>query len=370
MLKKLYPADQIERYLLIDIFIIISFVYLLLFVEDAVHFGVRISFVLLFLVMFYLGLWYRDWRLLVSSLTSSLLLVGLAVFAGNWVLLYGFVFADMLGRANRRATIITGIIGICGMFLLYSWLDEGNPFAIFSTWGFPIMVAQLAMPIVVYARERATLLKEKLAIANAQLERYIQEEERSRIARDLHDTLGQTLTMIKLKSELTLRLVEKNPEKAKHELHDILNTSRQALKQVRELVSDMKFVSLKKEIELSHHILHKAGISLGVTDSGLMIPLSNVAETMAALSVREAVTNIIKHSEASRCSITHEIEFDYYCIRVSDNGNGNLGQGVGNGLQSIKERMTMLQGEVDLSGEPDKGTVITLKVPLQSKGRV
>ncbi|MNZ91494.1 Sensor histidine kinase DesK [compost metagenome] len=164
-------------------------------------------------------------------------------------------------------------------------------------------------------------------------------------------------------------MVDNHPEKAKHELHDRLNTSRYALKQVRELVTDMKFVSLKKEMELSKDILHKAGIELVIKDDGSMLPLSNVAETMAALSIREAITNVIKHSEANQCTITAYIESEYYYIQVSDNGNGSMRQGEGNGLQSMRERMAMLQGDMYITSSPDRGTDITFKVPLTSNGR-
>lgn len=369
MLKKWYPADQIEKYLIIGAFAVSFLIYQVFIVNGSVNLALKMILFLLLLVSHYAGLWYRDWRLLMASLAGSSLLVALAVNVDSWILMYGFVFADLLGRANRKAIMITGMAGIAAMFVLYGWINEGSPFAFFSTIYFPIMIAQLVAPIVVNAREKANILKEKLAIANAQLERYIQEEERNRIARDLHDTLGQTLTMIKLKSELTMRLVENNPEKAKHELQDILNTSRYALKQVRELVTDMKFVSLKKEMELSKDILQKAGIAFVMNDDESLPHLSNVAETMAALSVREAITNIIKHSEANQCTITPYIESEYYCLQVSDNGNGSLKQGEGNGLQSMKERMAMLQGDIQITSSQGKGTVITFKVPLTSSGR-
>lgn len=369
MLKKIYPAEQIEKYLLIDVFAIMFLVYRVLFETDAIHPGAKLAFLALFLIAFYFALWHRDWRLLAASFAGCLLLTVLGVYAGNWVLLYGFIFADLLGRADRKPIMAAGMAGIAAMFALFSWIEMGSPLAFASTVGLPFMFAQLALTIAVYSREKAKKLKEKLAVANARLERYIQEEERKRIARDLHDMLGQTLTMIKLKSELTLRLVERNPDKAKHELHDILNNSRYALKQVRELVSDMTFISLKKEMEQSGEILRKAGIACVLKDGEAMPPLSNVAETMLALSVREAVTNILKHSGAAQCTIMPYMDEERYCIQVSDNGNGNLKHGEGNGLQSIKERMDMLQGEVGMTAAPGIGTTIALKVPLSSNGK-
>jgi len=368
LLRKLYPIDQIEKFLLIDVFAIMVLFYNLFFEQDSIALGTKLLLFSFFFVSYYIGLWYRDWRMLLASLSgfSSLLILGL--YAGNWALVYGFVFADLLGRAHRKPVMIAGMAGNIAMFVLFSWIEAGSPFAFVSTLGLPFLVAQLVVPIVVHVRGKANILKEKLALANAQLERYIQEEERNRIARDLHDTLGQTLTMIKLKSELTMRLVEKNPEKAKQELQDILNTSRHALKQVRELVTDMRFISLMKEIEASKTILHNAGIALIVKDEGDAPPLANVAETMLALCVREAITNIIKHSEASQCTITPYLETEHYCIQVSDNGHGTLKQGEGNGLRTMKERMEMLQGDARMTASPGQGATIRLKVPLTSNG--
>ena len=213
-------------------------------------------------------------------------------------------------------------------------------------------------------------MKEKLDIANEQLARYIQEEERNRIARDLHDTLGQTLTMIKLKSELALRFIEKNPNKVKEELNDILNSSRYALKQVGELVSEMRYIPLSQEMEQSREVLQKAGIGIDLVTEQSLPALSSSAETMLALSVREAVTNIIKHSGASRCTIEQFVRDDDYYVQIRDNGNGHLQPGRGNGLRSMKERLNALQGEVMMTANPGKGTTVIFKVPLKTNRRV
>lgn len=371
LLGRLYPEDQIAKYFIIDAFAIAYLFYQVFLADGSSDLVVRIILFLLLLVCHYIALWYRDWRLLAASLAGCALLVALTMHVTDWmILVYGFVFADLLGRATRRSVMATGMVGIAAMYVLHGWIMEGNPWAFLTTeMTFPVMIAQLATPIVVHTREKAGKLKQKLDIANAQLARYIQEEERHRIARDLHDTLGQTLMMIKMKSELTMRLVEKDPVQAKDELQDILSTSRHALKQVRELVSDMKFVSLQQEIERSGDMLHNAGIALSVQGSIAMNPLSNVAETMVALCVREAVTNIVKHSGATKCDIRQGIEPERFWIQVKDNGNGGLKPGEGNGLQSMKERMEMLQGELRITASPDSGTAITFDVPLTSNGR-
>ncbi|MBS4190533.1 sensor histidine kinase [Bacillus sp. FJAT-49705] len=384
MLKKLYPTDQIQKYLLIDVIAIVFLIYQVSITDGVMGLPWLLLLVVLYLFCFYVCLWHRDWRLPATSVVGCMVLVLLAVYVDKWILLYGFIFADLLGRARRKVYIAIGIIGIAAMHVLVSFITEGSPFSFVKTLHFPFMIVQMLMPIVIFIREKANVLQEELDVANAQL---TLEKERQRISRDLHDTLGQTLTMIKLKSELTKRLIEKDENKAKQELDDILNTSRFALKQVRELVSDMKFVSLEEEIEQSQKILQTAGIMMIHKKQEQMPLLSNVSETMLALSVREAITNIVKHSKAKYCTLTQYRENGLYYIRVKDDGNGQVREGRGNGqvregrgngqvregrgngIQSMKERLEMLQGEVEVSGNPQSGSTITLKAPIHLNGR-
>ncbi|REK75032.1 sensor histidine kinase [Paenibacillus paeoniae] len=369
MWKKIYPRDQIEKYLIFDVLVVVLFIYQVFIVSNSIQPVGKIAAFLLFLATFYVGLWYRDWRLLAASLVWCVLFAWLGLYIDKWMLLNGFVFADLLGRTKRLWVIMGGMAGIVVMYLVHSWLDTGSFFALFKDLFFASMIMQLTTTIVVHTKEKTKHMKEKLDIASAQLEHYIQEEERNRIARDLHDTLGQTLTMIKLKSELTIRLVEKHPEKAKVELNDILDTSRYALRQVRELVTDMRFVSLAKEIVRSRELLRAADIDMSVIGEGPR-SLTDVAETMVALSLREAVTNMIKHSEATICTLTHYEQGEHYYIQIIDNGKGLNQQGQGNGLQSMRERMAMLHGEAYMTANPDKGAVVTLKLPFMNNGRV
>nr|WP_275296781.1 sensor histidine kinase [Bacillus sp. REN10] len=223
---------------------------------------------------------------------------------------------------------------------------------------------QLALPIVIFAKEQAEQLKQELSDTN---ERLIQEEERHRIARDLHDTLGQTLTMIKLKSELTMKLMEKDVDRAKQELTDIRNTSRTALKQVREMVETMRWVSLDEELQYAEKALAAAGVNFEVNRQISHISLSKLNETMTALSIREAVTNIMKHSQARDCQLTITDADDFVLIRLIDNGVGLQQASGGNGLSSMKERMKLVGGQAVIEEGVDGGVVVTLNIPIQKE---
>ncbi|MED4403204.1 sensor histidine kinase [Metabacillus fastidiosus] len=365
MVKKLYPADQVQNYLLIDVIAIVFLMYKIIVIEGQLGLFVQLLLAGIVLISFYFCLWHRDWLLPIASLAGCTALMILAIYVDQWVLLYGFIFADLIGRARSKIYIGIGIIGITAMHFGFSWIDNSSLSGIIKTTIFPIMIIQMIIPIVIFIKEKTKILQRKLDTANAQL---ILEEERHRIARDLHDTLGQTLTMIKLKSELTMRLIDKDSNRAKEEIEDILNTSRAALKQVRELVSDMQFISLEKELDQLKSFLYTAGIEMINKEQEPDPVLSHVTETMLALCIREAITNIIRHSEAKKCMINRFKRDEMYQIEVIDDGNGHIKEGKGNGIRSIKERMEMLQGEAEIMGNPAHGTTIILKVPIQVNG--
>ncbi len=354
-----------KHYLIIDVVSVVFLFYLVIPAETVYGLLGNFLFLLVFLGAFYCGLWFRDWRLLAAVLTGigTLILLGLEI--GSPILLFGFIFADLLGRARSKWHIGIGIASIALMFMLVPWKSTYGLLNIEFTNLLPLMILEMIFPILIYIQEKAKSLQGELNEANQQIEKYIQQEERQRIARDLHDTLGQTLTMIKMKSELTTRLMDRDPVQAKAELNDILATSRTALKQVRELVSDMKFISFKNELEHSKKMLQSAGVKMAVVERGAMPLLSSVEETMIALSVKEAMTNIIKHSEAKQCTVILETINDVYFVKIMDDGIGLLKQDVGNGIQSIKERMQTLQGKAIVENSSSGGTTVILQLPLR-----
>lgn len=371
MKRKLYPADQIETYLIIDVVVFVFLIYHVLTADSPIGLVGSLFLLSLFLCAFYVSLWYRDWRLPVASLFGCGMLSVFAMFYNEWLLLYGFIFADLLGRARAKIHIFIGMFGFIIMYVVTHTYLNGDPLSFIETVHLPILILLLLVPIVVHITERSKMLRRELATANKKIERYIQEEERHRIARDLHDTLGQTLTMMKLKSELAIRLIDKDSEQAKQEINEVMRTSRFALKQVRELVTSMKYVSLDEEIEHGSKLLKSSGIRLSVKESPSPPKLSKVAETMLAFSLRECFTNIIKHSKAKSCSLTREFTNEWYHIHVEDDGIGFAGvETDGNGLTSIQERMRLLQGHVNIAASSNGGVSVTLSVPVNERERV
>lgn len=365
MFYKLYPRDQIKNYLLIDIILTVFLCYRVFNSDTALGLWGTLLVLLLFLASFYVALWRRGGWLLAASLSGLSAIAVFGVYAGPSTMLFGIIFADLLGRSKSKGHIAIGSAAIALSYLLVFVIRQEPLLETSNAIYLPVMIIQSVYPIIIYIKEKAKSLQGELDEANEQIAKYIQQEERQRIARDLHDTLGQTLMMIKMKSELATKWVDKDPSQAKRELSEILDTSRTALKQVRELVSDMKFISLASELDHSAKLLHTAGIALSIENPEKPPLLSSVEETMLALCVREAMTNIIKHSRAKRCAVKLETKDHAFGIHIADDGVGLAGHGGGNGLPSIMERMKTLGGSSAIDPLPQGGTKVSLKLPLR-----
>ncbi len=185
--------------------------------------------------------------------------------------------------------------------------------------------------------------------------------ERERIAHDLHDLLGHTLTMIAVKSDLASKLMDKNPEKARQEVDEVAGSARDALKEIRAAVYDMTVTTVEAEIELARQALDAAGISLTVDDD--VPPLSLPLGKALGLTIREAVTNIVRHSKADRARIHIKPLNEELTLTVSDNGVGSSGDSTGGaGLDGVRKRITALGGDMQLKNR--NGTELSVSLPF------
>lgn len=183
--------------------------------------------------------------------------------------------------------------------------------------------------------------------------------ERDRIARDLHDLLGHTLTAMVVRAQLVQRLVATDPERAVAEAAGIETASREALSAVRDTVSGYRTHSLDDEITEARQALDAAGVSLEV--HGLDVDLAPEVETALALALREGVTNVVRHAGARRCWVTLERDATQLRLAIRDDGRG--GGADGNGLRGMRERVAAFGGSVERSSGP--GTVLTVAVPAR-----
>jgi two-component system, NarL family, sensor histidine kinase DesK len=201
----------------------------------------------------------------------------------------------------------------------------------------------------------------KLDLAQEEIEQLAKLAERERIARDLHDVLGHTLSVIVLKSELAGRLFERDPQRARQEISEVEQVSRKALGEVREAIRGYRSEGLSAEIDRAYRTLDAAGVTL--TCESKPPSLSPSEETVLALAVREAVTNIVRHAQASQCRMKFVSENGRTVLTVEDDGRGNIRQ-EGNGLRGMRERIEGLGGHLRIDGK--QGTRIHIDIPVRS----
>lgn len=227
-----------------------------------------------------------------------------------------------------------------------------------------IWISVILLPFNLYNKMKQGKLEEQLENANKRIAELVKQEERQRIARDLHDTLGQRLSLIGLKSDLARKLVYKDPEQARAELKDIQQTSRQALNEVRKMVSSMRGIRLRDELMEVRRLLDAAEIELVIEQKE---PLSNVSlflENILSMCLKEIVTNVVKHSKASTCKILISQSINDIRIEVSDNGIGikeRIDGDKGSGLLGIRERLEFVNGSLEIVTR--NGTMIIMTVP-------
>jgi len=363
---RLYPEGQIRRYLIIDIVLCVFLFYNVLSAGSPVGLFGTLLLLALFLVLFYMGLWFRGWRLLAVVVAGCGLMTVFAIYYEPWILLFAVAFADFLGRVRTREQLAAGLAALAAIYPVTSHVVYRDALHFLQTPLLPFLIIQLVVPFVVRTLERSESLKSELAAARERIAHYVQEEERHRLARDLHDTLGQTMTMIKVKSELAMRMMEKDPPRAKREMQEVIRTSRLALKQVRDLVTDMRYVSLEQELELGQSLLASAGIQFDFRRAERRPDLSKITETMLALALRESLTNAVKHSGAQRCTVTERFADGWYRLDIEDDGIGMTGaqKTEGHGLAAMEERMRLLRGEARVGPSSLGGVRVTLAVPV------
>lgn len=246
---------------------------------------------------------------------------------------------------------------VVGYFIdLHSFLTQ-TPFIIIT------VIGVVLLPFSLYSRHKRMNLEGELESAKERIAELVIHEERQRIARDLHDTLGQKLSMIGLKSDLASRLVKKDPDKAIDEIKDIRQIASVALKEVRELVSNMKAIKLKEELERVTSMLQAAEIDLEVVGDVNKLELPVLIENVLSMCLKEGVTNVVKHSEATKCKIEIEQNNLEVTLKIKDNGKGlSEMNNSGNGIKGIQERLDFINGNVTF--EDFKGTAVKITVPL------
>lgn len=262
----------------------------------------------------------------------------------------------------RQATsIIAGLalFTVIGISLRLGVVSAVTPVAFIIVPGF-----------VVVALVQSVSTSQKLRAAQAEMARVaVVTDERLRFARDLHDLLGHTLSLIALKSELARRLAPVAPERAVAEISDIEAAARQALQEVREAVAGYRQPTLTSELYAAREILAAAGVSF--TQHGEAPTLPTGAEAALSWMVREGVTNVIRHSHARNCALTITRDGASVRLELVDDGRSANDEAAsptlsekGNGLSGLRERVLALGGSVEACPAPDGGFRLVVWLPV------
>jgi two-component system sensor histidine kinase DesK len=200
--------------------------------------------------------------------------------------------------------------------------------------------------------------------ANSEIERLTQEAERERIARDLHDLLGHTLTVITMKLDLARRLLSHDSDRARNEIVEAEQTARNALAEVREAVSGYRAEGLAAEISRARRSLLSADVKLTTTLAPVHLSSSQV--NVLCLALREAITNIVRHAHATVCHVALLEKNRTIHFTIEDNGLGGQIR-EGNGLRGMRERLQSMAGAVKLTTSANRGTSLEITLPLASE---
>ncbi|AJO20735.1 histidine kinase [Bacillus paralicheniformis] len=301
------------------------------------------------------------------AIQLSIILIYTVFYDINLVFL-GFFSANFIGYYREKKIFRRGlaslVVVLVAPFIYHLLKDPSLLNRLF--YFLPFLVIMLISPYGIRSMNRRMELEQELDEANQQIKELVKREERVRIARDLHDTLGHTLSLLTLKSQLVQRTIASDPERARKEAREMETTSRAALKQVRELVSDMKTATIAEELIHIQQILRAADITFEYMGGSDFSNISPVTQNIVSMGIREAATNIVKHSRATHCTISISQTDDKISITIKDDGMGMDQQTpFGNGLRGMKERLALIDGALDVSTH--NGTVLNITVPIVKK---
>ncbi|KYC78474.1 sensor histidine kinase [Bacillus licheniformis] len=301
------------------------------------------------------------------AIQLSIILIYTVFYDINLVFL-GFFSANFIGYYREKKTFRCGlaslVVVLVAPFIYHLLNDRSLQNQLF--YFLPFLVIMLISPYGIRSMNRRMELEQKLDEANQHIKELVKREERVRIARDLHDTLGHTLSLLTLKSQLVQRTIASAPERARTEAREMETTSRAALKQVRELVSDMKTATIAEELIHIQQILRAADITFEYMGGSDFSNIPPVTQNIVSMCIREAATNIVKHSRATHCTISISQTDDKISITIKDDGMGMDQQTpFGNGLRGMKERLALIDGALDVSTHD--GTVLSIAVPNVKK---
>ncbi len=324
------------------------------------HAGLRVWILTLlatavFMVL-YFGLFWVSCRQGLLHLAGMVLLgVGFAKYNGGATTF--FIFASACGPfvVDTEADGIKVLLAIQAAGVLTWWGFHLNGWFLLFSNGLSFIVGVSDLHFAQRNRANTRLLK-----AQEEIEQLAKVAERERIARDLHDVLGHTLSVIILKSELAGKLMDRDPQRAGNEIREVEQISRQALSDVREAIRGYRTRGLSAELAQAKATLETAGIAVNCQVEKIV--LQALQESVLSMALKEGVTNVVRHANARNCCLRLEQRNGSCRLAIEDDGRGG-GHSEGNGLRGMRERVEMIGGS--LSRALESGTKLIITIPLK-----
>ena len=278
-------------------------------------------------------------------------------FGGLWAVFHVFATSLVAGSEPRRRAILG--IGLLSAVLVAFGLATGTSWWNWAPALFFGIMASAGNLIGADLQRR----NQQLLDTQDEVRALSAVAERERIARDLHDLLGHTLTVVAVKAELADRLADRDPEAARREMRSVAEVARGALSQVRDAVTGMSGLSFAGEVERARSALAAASVEVRVeAATDLDDP---PREAVLAMALREAVTNVIRHADARTCSIALQARPNGdLCLQVADDGRGGNFE-EGSGLRGMRARLFAAGGALEVQAS-SSGALLTATLPRRA----
>ncbi|QOV41479.1 sensor histidine kinase [Streptomyces ferrugineus] len=322
-----------------------------------------VSFVGIYLAVVFrtMGRPFRGGTVAAAVAVQWILAVALALgFGSSWLGLFVYV-SVMCGVTFPLRVAYWTIPLTTAAMMLAGW----HAHDLEAAWGLFLVVPLVGYSMTGIRQLVATTVE--LRKARATVAQLAANEERLRLARDLHDLLGHSLSLITLKSELAGRMLPGHPDKAAQQVADIEQVSRQALVDVREAVTGYRRPRLAAELAGAQVALTAASVTAEVPADPDLTGVPEDGEAALAWALREAITNVVRHSGANACTVEllrrQTLDGPLLELTVEDNGSGGSGAGPGNGLTGLTERLEKAGGTLE-AGRVRRGFRLVARVPV------
>jgi two-component system sensor histidine kinase DesK len=294
---------------------------------------------------------------------AAVVALGIAVFVVGgeaWVVILALsaAFSASFSTTIIRPAMLGG--GICAA--------AGLAVAVQHHYGFGdtavVILTPAAGAFFAYTAGKRNEMVATLRQTRAELARVAVAEERLRIARDLHDLLGHSLSLITLKAELSRRMITSDTARAAREMAELEGVARQSLSDVREAVAGYRRPQLSTELGSARQLLTAAGLACEITSpDGLSLPADT--DTVLAWAVREGVTNVVRHAQATSAAVRIAAVGQGVMAEITDNGRGHGPGPAGSGLAGLGERVRQLGGSLIAGPAPSAGFRLQVTIPAR-----